>query len=177
MGLSYMAEVKPLMLESDPVLKEAMVTLSSPRGTVRYDQKFIPAIPVIAVTPDVVTNSVTQGGATYTDTFELSYSRRWTYAFGLSPIGIRANLLPHSRIQPDLTLLGGFVVSPRDIPVFDSSAFNFTFSLGTGIEFFQRPHHATRLEYRIQHMSNDYTGATNPGVDSQMLQGSFIWGR
>src|SRR5215470_10691993 len=65
-GLSYMAEVKPLILESDPVLKEAMVTLTSPRGTVRYDQKFMPAIPVIAVTPDVVTNSITQGGATYT---------------------------------------------------------------------------------------------------------------
>jgi hypothetical protein len=176
-GLSYMAEIKPLMLESDPVLKELTTTLSGPDGTVTLDEKLPHAIPVISTTPSVITDTTTENGNTYTDTFELFYSRRWTYAFGLSPVGFRVSFLPHARIQPDLTLLGGFAVSPRDIPVFDSSAFNFTFSFGTGIEFFQRPHHATRIEYRIQHLSNKDIGFTNPGIDSQMIQASFVWGK
>ena len=176
-GLFYMAEIKPLMLESDPVLKELITTLTGPDGTVTFDQKFLPAIPVISTGPSVITDSTMRNGNTDSATFELFYSRRWTYAFGLSPVGFRIGFLPRARVQPDLTLLGGFAVSPRDIPVFDSSAFNFTFSLGTGIEFFQRPRHATRVEYRIQHLSNKYIGYTNPGVDSQMIQASFVWGK
>jgi len=176
-GLSYVGEIKPVMLESDPVLKEYVLTLSGPQGTKRYDEKLVPKLPVISTTPSMLTNSVTENGKTYTDTIEFFYTRRWTYAFGLSPVGLRASFLPRSRIQPDFTLLGGFVVSPRDIPVFDSSSFNFTFSIGAGLEFFQRPHHASRVEYRVQHLSNAYTGTTNPGIDSQMIQGSFVWGR
>jgi len=176
-GLSYMAEIRPLMLESDPVLKELITILSSPDGTTRFDEKFIPALPVINTNLRLVTDSITLNGATYSTTYQLFYSRRWTYVFGLSPIGFKINLLPHERIQPVLTALGGFAVSPRDIPVFDSSAFNFTFSFGGGVEFYRRPGRATRLEYRIQHLSNKYIGATNPGVDSQMVQASFAWGR
>jgi Lipid A 3-O-deacylase (PagL) len=176
-GMSYMAEVKPIMLESDPTLKELITTLSDPYGTVQFDDKLLPALPVISVGPSLITRSRTLNGATYIATYELFYSRRWTYAFGLSPIGLRTTLRPYSRIQPDLTLLGGFVVSPRDIPVFDSSAFNFTFSFGAGVELFQRSKHATRLEYRILHMSNKNIGENNPGVDSQMIQASYVWGK
>ena len=176
-SLSYMSEVRPLMLESDPVLKSIDLTVTDSYGTVESYSSFSPAVPVISTGPREISASNTENGITSTVTVIYDYSRRWTYAFGFSPVGFKANFLPHSRIQPVLTALGGFAVSPRDIPVFDSSAFNFTFSFGGGVEFYRRLRHATRLEYRVQHLSNKYIGTTNPGIDSQMIQASFLWGR
>ncbi len=71
----------------------------------------------------------------------------------------------------------GFAVSPRDIPMFDSSAFNFTFSLGAGFDLFRTPTRAMRFEYRVQHLSNAYIGTTNPGIDAQMIHLGYSWGR
>jgi hypothetical protein len=71
----------------------------------------------------------------------------------------------------------GFSVSARDIPKFDSSAFNFTFSFGAGLDLFRTPTRAMRFEYRVQHLSNAYIGATNPGIDSQMIHVGHSWGR
>jgi Lipid A 3-O-deacylase (PagL) len=176
-GLSYKAEIRPLMLESDPVINSIDLTTTNSYGTITTRSNFSPAVPVVQTGPSKISDAFTSNGITTTLTFTYDYSRRWTYVFGLSPVGLQANFLPRLRVQPVLTALGGFAVSPRDIPVFDSSAFNFTFSIGAGAEFFQGPYRATRLEYRIQHLSNKYIGTTNPGIDSQMIQASFIWGR
>jgi opacity protein-like surface antigen len=69
------------------------------------------------------------------------------------------------------------VVSFRDLPMFDSSAFNFTFAFGAGLEFFRTESHSVRVEYRVQHLSNAYLGTTNPGADSQVIQTTWNWGR
>lgn len=175
-GLSYTAEIRPLMLESDPVIKSFGLTVTDSYGTIATHNTLSPAVPVIQTGPSKISFTDTENGTTSTATFTYDYSRRWTYAFGLSPVGFQANFLPRSRIQPVLTGLGGFTVSPRDIPMFDSSAFNFTFSIGGGIEFYRTAHHASRIEYRIQHLSSANIGATNPGIDSQMIRASFSCG-
>lgn len=176
-SLSYMAEIRPLMVESDPVIVGYRFTLSSPKMYYSELDRLPRRVPVLDPQNLSLVEHGTLDGVPVTITSEVVYGRRWTYAFGLSPIGFKANFFPRWRIQPMFTGLGGFAVSPRDIPMFDSSAFNFTFSIGAGIELFQRPHHATHLEYRIQHLSNAYIGTTNPGIDSQMIQASFTWGR
>ena len=64
----------------------------------------------------------------------------------------------------------GFLVATRDVPVDDSSRFNFTFEFGGGVELRRSPRHSWSIEYRLHHLSNDYTGTNNPGVDNQILR-------
>jgi hypothetical protein len=106
-------------------------------------------------------------GQTVTET--QTCGTRWTYAGGLSPLGQRINFAPARRLQPFAFFNGGFLVSPRDIPVFNSSRFNFTFDFGAGLQFFQTHHRAWSLDYRVHHLSNAYIGYQNPGVDSQIV--------
>jgi hypothetical protein len=111
-------------------------------------------------------------GYTYTRTC----GTRWTYAGGLSPVGQRINLAPHHRLQPFLVCNGGFLVSTRDLPSNDSSRFNFTFEFGGGLQIFRDHRHSWAAEYRLHHLSNDYTGNNNPGIDSQILKLTYSFG-
>ncbi len=101
---------------------------------------------------------------------------RWTYAGGLSPLGQRFNFRPAHRLQPYALLNAGFLVSPRDIPSYNSSRFNFTFAFGAGLQFAQTSNHAWSLDYRIHHLSNRAIGNTNPGVDNQLFRLSYTFG-
>ncbi len=69
----------------------------------------------------VTQNQVYAGTATYIG------GTRSTYVSGFSPLGYKLSAFPHRRMQPFVTGLGGFAVSPRDIPVFNSSSFNLHF--------------------------------------------------
>jgi hypothetical protein len=107
-------------------------------------------------------------GQTVTET--QTCGTRWTYAGGLSPLGQRLNFAPTHRLQPYAFFNAGFLVSPRDVPVFNSSNFNFTFDFGAGFQFFQSHRRAWSLDYSIHHLSNAYIGYQNPGVDSQIVR-------
>jgi hypothetical protein len=182
-ALDYRAEIRPLMVESDPVFTGAYYNFNLPpfagypgmqgSGYTRQPHE----VPVFSTAQKSSNYTFVFEGQTYYTDYTFTYGRRWTYVGGLSPAGLEAKFLPHSHIQPVLTLMTGFAVSPRDIPMFDSSAFNFTFSFGAGFDFFRRPTRAMRLEYRLQHLSNAYLGTTNPGIDSQMIQVGYSWGK
>jgi hypothetical protein len=102
---------------------------------------------------------------------------RWTYAGGVSPLGQRINFADHRRIQPFLFFNGGFLISPRDLPDYNSSSFNFTFDFGGGVQLFRDHHHAMALDYRIHHLSNAGLGTENPGMDSQVIRLSYSLSR
>ncbi|MFY9938048.1 MAG: acyloxyacyl hydrolase [Silvibacterium sp.] len=182
-ALDYRAEIRPLIAESDPVLTGNYYNVDLPpiagfpgvkeSGYVRLPHER----PVLSTARKVENYTFTYNGQTYYQDYTFTYGRRWTYVGGLSPLGLEAKFLPQSKIQPVLTLMTGFAVSPRDIPMFDSSAFNFTFSLGAGFDFFRRPNRSMRFEYRLQHLSNASIGAINPGIDSQMMHVGYSWGR
>ena len=176
-ALNYRAEIRPLMVESDPVLTGWYYNINQPEFQGSGYFRLLQEMPVLSTARRVVNDTFTYQGQMYYQDYVNTYGRRWTYVGGLSPAGLEAKFLPHSRIQPVLTLMTGFAVSPRDIPMFDSSAFNFTFSFGAGLDFFRRPTRAMRLEYRLQHLSNAYIGTTNPGIDSQMIQVGYSWGK
>jgi opacity protein-like surface antigen len=113
---------------------------------------------------------------TYAGTATYIGGTRSTYVSGFSPLGYKLSMLPHRRVQPFVTGLGGFAVSPRDIPVFNSSTFNFTFELGAGVEIYRTHTRSCQLEYRYHHLSNT-GGSANPGVDSGVVKVSYSFGR
>ena len=41
----------------------------------------------------------------------------------------------------------------------------------------RRDHHALAIEYRLNHISNNFTALTNPGIDSNLLRVAYSFGR
>jgi hypothetical protein len=119
----------------------------------------------------VTQNQVYAGTATYVG------GTRSTYVTAFSPLGYKLSGFQGRRIQPFVTGLGGFAVATRDIPVFNSSAFNYTFEFGAGVEWFQTHTRSCRFEYRYHHLANTGSAAENPGIDSGVLKVTYSFGR
>lgn len=175
---SWLAEVRPYMTVTDPTMKGfALQFPQQPAysGVVNFASPVPVDNPVTSAPLNVILvtqNQVYSGTATYIG------GTRSTYVAGFSPLGYKVSLLPHRRIQPFVTGLGGFAVSPRDIPVFNSSAFNFTFEVGAGVEIYSTHTRSCQLEYRYHHLGNTSTGSSvNPGIDSGVLKVSYSFGR
>jgi lipid A 3-O-deacylase len=99
--------------------------------------------------------------------------RSTIYGAGVSPFGLRLNFLPRSWIQPFLGASVGFLYFQDDVPVPDSSRFNFTPEIGLGVQFFLSPKQALTLGYKLLHISNANTGRSNPGMDSHVIYAGF----
>lgn len=169
----YMIELTPFMFESDP-LYTVTYTHTSPPPT---QTNSVTDTSYSACHPFSESFSSVDQGVTYAETISVTCNRRqWTFGQGFSPVGFELNFLPHHPIQPILTLMGGYVFASRPIPVSDASSFNFTFSLGTGFEFYRSANRSLRLEYRLHHLSNAGI-AEDPGIDSQIVQLTYAFGR
>jgi hypothetical protein len=164
--LDYFAQVRPLFLERDPALagiravttKQVLLRFSKPFRVVSLDR----------------TRFLFMPGNVVAENF---YTTEWTYAGGMNPLGFKWSLLPRRRMQPVLMATSGFVVSTRDIPIDATESFNFTFEFGAGLEYYFHPKHSVRIDYRVHHLSNAYRGFYNPGVDSNLFQLSYSFGR
>ncbi len=169
----YMAEIRPVMLESDPITDQTTVIVSPPpRKTFTYNGPFAGTCHAFTLTSTVVDQ-----GVTYSEKFTRTCpGRRWSYGAGLSPIGYKLNFLPRHRIQPVFTGLGGFMVATQQIPVSGARRFNFTFEFGGGLEFYRSTTRSIRVEWRFHHISNDYTANQNPGIDSGLFQATYVFG-
>jgi opacity protein-like surface antigen len=174
---SWVAEVRPYMTVTDPTMKGFALNIPQQpaySGTVSFVSP-IPVISPVSTAPFAVLlvtqNQVYPGTATYIG------GTRSTYAFGFSPLGYKLKAFPRKRVQPFVTGLGGFAIAPRDIPVFDSASFNFTFEVGAGVEIYRSHTRSCQLEYRYHHLSNAGSGAENPGIDSGMFKLSYSFGR
>jgi hypothetical protein len=174
MAWSYSAEIRPLQVESDPTLTEQRLVIISAEETLVIDGRFLPQLPISNVNDRLYRNATFSGtlpdGTPATVQIENYLGRRWTYAPGVAQVGFSVHLLPDHRLQTFLSSTAGFIVSPRDIPEFYTSAFNFTFSFGGGVEWFRDHRRSWTVEYRVQHMSNKEIGVFNPGVDSQFVR-------
>ena len=98
---------------------------------------------------------------------------RTVYGGGMEPIGLQVNFRRTARLQPYLGATGGFLYFTEQVPVPESSQYNFTFSVGGGMELLSTHRTTVRLGYRFHHLSNGYTGHTNPGIDSQIIEIGF----
>jgi opacity protein-like surface antigen len=125
---------------------------------------------------DQTFSGTTLNGDSFTEVLHNELGRRWTYAPGITPVGFSVHLLPQHHLQTFLASTAGFNVSPRDIPELRTSAFNFTFSFGGGVEWFRDHQRSWTVEYRVQHMSNKDLGDFNPGLDSQFVRVGYRFG-
>ena len=168
--LAYLAEIRPVLMESDPTL----VSITNAQfGTFR----FLPPLVVVDPTNPIVFAVSQTNGDTQLDSFTASYSRRWTYTGGASPIGLKLNGFTHRRIQPEVMGNAGFLIATRDIPVADSSSFDFTFQIGAGLQWYRTPSQSVQAEIRYPHLSNGDLGTANPGVDSALWIVTYSFGR
>lgn len=166
----YAPEVLPVIFLEDPVATDAIDLTGI--GSFRQSG---PTVSPCRAENFTVPTEPTNGPAEVI--FNRTCSSRWTYAGGLSPLGQRFNFRPRSRLQPFVIGNAGFLVATRDVPVNDSSRFNFTFEFGAGVEFFRDHHRSWSIDYRLHHLSNDYTGTYNPGVDNQIFRLTYKLGR
>jgi hypothetical protein len=186
----YLVELRPVILESDPVThystKETVTLQGQPPETFRTQGNYAT---IQACQPSTLTiTRPIEGPDPGTDVFTATYTcgaRKWTFGQGMSPVGIKLNFLPRHRLQPVFTGLGGYMFSTEPIPVSDAGSFNFTFEFGAGLEFYRSRRSSTslfgnrswRAEYRYHHISNHDTATENPGIDSGTLQVTYAFGR
>jgi opacity protein-like surface antigen len=95
------------------------------------------------------------------------------YGAGVSPVGFKINFGQESWIKPFLAASVGFLYFEDDVPVPDSSRFNFTPELGGGLQFFLTPRRAITLGYKYHHISNADRSRRNPGLDSNVIYAGF----
>ena len=175
---SWLAEVRPYMTVTDPTMTGFSLKFPqqpSYSGTVLFTSPVPVDSPVKSTPQNVIL--VTQNQA-YAGTATYLGGTRSTYVSGFSPLGYKLSAFPHRRMQPFVTGLGGFAVSPRDIPVFNSSTFNFTFEAGAGVEIYQSHTRSCQLEYRYHHLANAGGGSSaNPGIDSGVVKVTYSFGR
>ena len=93
------------------------------------------------------------------------------YGAGSSPIGLQANFGP-KRVQPFVNGSLGFLYFGRQVPILESSQFNYTITIGFGTQIFWRPGRSFTVGWKYHHLSNNYQGHLNPGMDS----GVFYFG-
>jgi hypothetical protein len=161
--LDYEGSVTPMFLESDPTVTGIIFTF---RG-VNFAAPQTP-LRVISVNHGPIGTILTGGGTTI-PIYGL-FGRENTYAGAVAPLGARITALPRWRIQPSFALDLGFVASTRDIPVDDSSRFNYMFAVGPGVQIFSDRKTSWRLEYIYRHISNAGQGDQNPGVDQAVVR-------
>jgi hypothetical protein len=95
--------------------------------------------------------------------------RESRFGAGLSPVGAQMNLRPRQRIQPFMEGNLGFLYFTRPTPYTNTTNFNFTFSMGAGIQTFTSPRRSVTFGYKYHHLSNANMTTMNPGLDSNVF--------
>jgi len=170
----YSVELLPVALESDPlsrtIIRQVTPTVET---TILNDGPLDTCAPQAFKYSYMGPKNVIYSG---TETY-FCYGRQWTIGEAFSPIGFQWNFRPRHKLQPFLVGHGGEMYSTRPIPVAEAGSFNFTFDIGGGLELYRTKSSSVRAEYRFHHISNSYTAAENPGIDSGLFQITYAFGR
>jgi hypothetical protein len=94
------------------------------------------------------------------------------YGAGISPIGFQGNFGRKS-IQPFANGSVGFLYFNQQVPIIGSSQFNYTITIGAGVQFFRRSGHSFTVGWKYHHLSNNYQATLNPGIDSSVFYAGF----
>ena len=170
----YQAEVRPAMLESDPVQSDTFHQISPIPVTVSGGPGVAVERCYAFTTPN---QTVSYMGVTYVYNDQFTCGRRTVVAQGFAPGGIRVNLMPRRRTQLTFSSNAGYIFSSQEVPTPGSGSFNFCFDFGGGIEFYGTHGRSARIEYQVQHFSNKSTADLNPGVDSGFIRLTYAFGR
>jgi hypothetical protein len=179
--LSYQAELRPIVFESDPVesvTDTITVTTGPTAGTVSVASGSYVAIKCVAannsgsVPPD-------PGSGLPGENYVIvqTCGRRWTFGQSFAPIGFKYAVRTRHPVQPFLVGTLGYMYTSRPVPLPQAEAFNFVISVGAGVEVYRSHTRSVALEARVQHFSNRDTAEQNPGTDSVMFKVSYSFGR
>jgi hypothetical protein len=160
-SISYDGSIQPVYLERDPTfVGTSKPNQTGPPTITMFTQPYRP----IGLYGDFGYVYIGNGQSAAVD--GIPGARENTYAFAALPLGARIAGFTKGRFQPTLSAQVGALYASRNIPVNDSSSFNFMAYIGPGIEFFLTSKKSVRLEYLYEHISNASLGAQNPVVDS-----------
>jgi opacity protein-like surface antigen len=175
-NFSYTAEMRPGMLESDPV--QTVTNLQTAPVVASYFNNYGPVMKCSAFNePYNVLDTFQVPPVDYVGVDVFTCSRRTVIEQGFSPAGMRFNLMPRHRLQLTFSSYGGYMFATQEVPIPDAGSFNFTFEFGGGLEFFRTHNRSMRLEYQVQHYSNKDSAYSNPGVDSGFIKLTYAFGR
>jgi opacity protein-like surface antigen len=124
---------------------------------------------IAELVPVAVVTQPQQGSASASGT------RQKVYGAGITPVGLQLNFRRGSVLQPFVNVTGGIIYFEDQVPVADSSKFNFTLGLGAGVEVWHLENQSILLGYKYHHISNGYTARENPGVDSSLFYVGYTW--
>lgn len=174
--LRYLAEIRPVLMESDPVFQITyVITPINPSGPASTSTTASESYQ--SCKPGSSQQTVQSSTQTYSIMETTTCARRWTFAQGFSPVGLQYSFWPRHGIRPFISSTAGYVFSTRPIPTSEAGSFNFTFDFGAGIEFFRSRTRSIQVEYRFHHISNHYTADVNPGIDNGVFKLSYAFGR
>lgn len=174
--LRYIAEIRPVLMVSDPVFQITyVITPVSPPGPASSSTSSSESY--LACRPSSSQQTIQDATQSYSVVETTTCGRRWTYSQGFSPVGLQYGFRPRHGIQPFVSSTAGYIFSTRPIPTSQAGSFNFTFDFGAGIEFFHNRTRSIQVEYRFHHISNHYTADVNPGIDNGVLKLSYAFGR
>jgi hypothetical protein len=92
-----------------------------------------------------------------------------TYGVGFTPLGLQANFRPRKKVQPFIGITGGFLYFGKQVPGPLGTHFQFTASVGGGIDIRLKNKRALTLGYKYFHISNWNRGIINPGIDNNVF--------
>jgi hypothetical protein len=96
------------------------------------------------------------------DVFGVGLSHTWLKYFNLE-----------NDVRSYLSAAAGMVFFDEEIPVVNSSRFNFTLGIGAGLDFRVGDHDSLQIGYEFAHISNSAIGDRNPGVNGH--RGILAW--
>jgi len=100
------------------------------------------------------------------------------YGGGLEPVILRWNSsLRVGRVAPYIELAGGAVRTNTNLPVGNTSDFNFTARGGGGIRIFTRGKQWADVGCRWSHISNANLGVKNPEFNGVQVSVGYHWSR
>ncbi|HYL98566.1 MAG TPA: acyloxyacyl hydrolase, partial [Blastocatellia bacterium] len=95
------------------------------------------------------------------------------YGGGIVPVGFKLLVGPSKRIRPYVAVASGPFYFARQVPVLNSSNFNFFSTADFGLQIQAAPASAISIGYKLGHLSNAGTGNLNPGFNSSSVYVGF----
>ena len=176
--LSYHAEVRPVMFESDPLkLDSETATITGSSGTQTINQRIDFVDYAKCVPGSGVVNESGSGGATVRLAYTMHCGRQWTFGQTFSPAGFKYSFRTHHALQPYAIGTLGYMYTSRPVPMADAEAFNYLIQVGGGVELYRSGRRSVAAECRLSHFSNWDTANENPGTDQLVYSVAYSFGR
>lgn len=150
-------------------LQFARVLKTSSNWALKYTAEIIPLAYIWQPPQGFVSNG------NQLEPVDLPGNKQKIYGAGVTPVGLQMNFRRGCILQPYINGTAGVIYFSQQVPVADSSKFNFTLGLGAGIEIWYLKNQSIILGYKYHHISNGYTARQNPGVDSDLFYVGYAW--